>query len=74
MTGILGNVIARPLCRLLSIQDSVARGIAIGTASHAIGTTKAMEMGETEGAMSSLAIVVCGLMTVIIASAFAALY
>ena len=74
VTGILGNIIAVPLCRLLSITDPVAKGLAIGTSSHAIGTTKAMEIGETEGAMSSLAIVVCGLMTVICASVFASFY
>ncbi|MBR2189624.1 MAG: LrgB family protein [Eubacterium sp.] len=74
VTGILGNIIAVPVCRLLSITHPVAKGLAIGTSAHAIGTTKAMELGETEGAMSSLAIVVCGLMTVISASVFAAVY
>ncbi|MFR9307784.1 MAG: LrgB family protein, partial [Lachnospiraceae bacterium] len=49
-------------------------GLALGTSAHAIGTAKAMELGEIEGAMSSLAIVVCGLMTVIVASIFATIY
>ena len=71
LTGILGNSIAEPLCRLMHITEPVAKGLAIGTASHAIGTAKAMEMGETEGAMSSLAIVICGIMTVIGAPVFA---
>ena len=67
ITGILGSIIAPTLCKLCRIKDSVAKGIAIGTASHAVGTTKALEMGETEGAMSGLAIGVAGLVTVIIA-------
>ena len=74
LTGILGNSIAEPLCRALHITDPVAKGLAVGTSSHAIGTAKAIEMGETEGAMSSLAIVVCGLMTVIGASVFSLFY
>ena len=73
ITGILGNVIAVSFCRLLRIKSPVSRGLAIGTASHAIGTAKAMTMGEIEGAMSSLAIVVSGMMTVILASFFAML-
>ena len=56
---------------MFKIKDPIAKGIAIGTASHAVGTAKAMEMGETEGAMSSLSIAVSGLMTVIGASVFA---
>ena len=71
ITGIIGNLLADLVCRLFRITDPIAKGLAIGTASHAIGTAKAMEMGETEGAMSSLAIVVAGLMTVIGASVFA---
>ena len=53
------------------IEEPIAKGIAIGTASHAIGTSKAMELGDIEGAMSSLSIVVSGLITVIGASVFA---
>ena len=71
VTGILGNVIADPVCRLFKIQEPVAKGVAIGSASHAIGTAKAMEMGEIEGAMSSLSIAVAGLLTVVGASVFA---
>lgn len=73
VTGILGNVIAEFACKLFRIEEPIARGLAIGTASHAIGTSKAMEMGEIEGAMSSLAIAVAGLVTVFGASAFAKL-
>lgn len=71
ITGILGNVIAEGVCKIFKIQHPIARGLALGTASHAIGTAKAMEMGEIEGAMSSLAIVVAGLLTVVGASVFA---
>ncbi len=61
----------RRSAELFHITEPVAKGIAIGSASHAIGTTKAMEMGEVEGAMSSLAIAVSGLCTVLFASVFA---
>ena len=74
VTGILGNVLAEPICRLFAIHSPLAKGLALGTSAHAIGTAKAMELGEIEGAMSSLAIVVCGLMTVIVASIFATIY
>lgn len=70
ITGILGSIIAETVCRVFKITDPVAIGIAIGSASHAVGTTKAMEMGEIEGAMSSLAIATSGLCTVVFASIF----
>ena len=73
MTGILGNMSAEFFCRLLRITEPIARGVAIGTSSHAIGTTKAMELSEVEGAMSSLSIVVSGVLTVVGASLFAGL-
>lgn len=71
VTGILGNIIAEMVCKIFNIHEPVAKGIAIGTSSHAIGTVKAIEMGEIEGAMSSLAIAVSGLITVVGASIFA---
>ena len=71
VTGVLGNILAETVLKLFKITDPVAKGIAIGTAAHAIGTAKAMEIGETEGAMSSLSIVVSGILTVIGASVFA---
>ena len=74
MTGITGNIIAEKVCKLLRIKEPIARGIAIGSASHAMGTAKAMEMGEIEGAMSSLSIAVAGVLTVIGASVFSYLY
>ena len=73
ITGVIGNMIAESVCRAFHITEPIARGIAIGTASHAIGTTKAMEMGEVEGAMSSLSIVVAGVLTVAGASVFSLL-
>ena len=71
LTGIIGNIIAETVCRIFKIEEPIAKGVAIGSASHAIGTVKAMEMGEIEGAMSSLAIAVAGLITVVGASFFA---
>ena len=71
VTGVLGNIIAELVCKIFRIHEPVPKGIAIGSASHAIGTAKAMEMGEVEGAMSSLSIAVSGLLTVIGASVFA---
>ena len=71
VTGVLGNMIAETLCKIFRIEEPVAKGIAIGTASHAVGTAKAMEMGQVEGAMSSLSIVVSGILTVIGANIFA---
>ena len=59
------------VCRLFRITDPIAKGIGIGSAAHALGTAKALEIGEVEGAMSSLSIVVAGLLTVVGASIFA---
>ena len=73
ITGVIGNMIAESVCRALRITEPIARGVAIGTASHAIGTTKALELGEVEGAMSSLSIVVAGVLTVAGASVFSLL-
>jgi len=65
-TGIVGNILAPFLIRFLRIDDPVAAGIAIGTSSHALGTSKAIQIGEQEGAMSGLAIGICGIITVTI--------
>ncbi|MDR1771222.1 MAG: LrgB family protein [Hungatella sp.] len=70
ITGIQGSIIAEAVCRVFKITEPIAKGIAIGAASHAVGTTKAIEMGEIEGAMSSLAIATSGLCTVLFASVF----
>ena len=74
VTGVIGNVIGEAVCKLFRIYEPIAKGLALGTSSHAIGTAKALEMGEVEGAMSSLAIAVAGLLTVIGASVFAGIY
>ena len=74
LTGVFGNIICEYVLKLFKIRNKIAKGIAIGTASHAIGTSKAMEIGETEGAMSSLSIVVSGILTVILANIFVGLY
>lgn len=66
MTGILGSVFAPLLMRLFHVKNPVAAGVAIGTSSHAVGTSKAIELGETEGAMSGIAIGMAGIVTVII--------
>ncbi len=71
LTGVCGNIIAELVFKIFHIKEPVARGIACGTASHAIGTAKAMELGEVEGAMSSLSIVVAGVITVFGAVIFA---
>lgn len=74
VTGVLGNILAEPVCRLFAITNPIAKGIGIGSASHAIGTAKAMELGEVEGAMSGLSIAVSGILTVAAAAVFAMLY
>lgn len=71
IAGNLGNIFAEILCRIFRITEPVAKGVAIGTSSHMLGTAKAMEIGDVEGAMSSLSIAVCGLITVVAASIFA---
>lgn len=71
ITGILGNVIAETVLKVFRIHHPIAKGVAIGTASHAIGTAKAIEIGKIEGAMSSLSIAIAGLITVIGATIFA---
>lgn len=66
VTGVLGNVMAEKFLKLIRVRERIAIGIAIGSASHAVGTAKAMEMGAVEGSMSSLSIVVCGVLTVVV--------
>jgi Putative effector of murein hydrolase len=72
-TGIAGVLLGPMVCKLFKIDDKVAIGVAIGTSSHALGTTKAVELGETEGAMSGLAIGIAGLVTVFLAPVLAKL-
>ena len=70
ITGILGSIIADTICRILKIKEPIAIGLAIGTSAHAVGTAKALELGDVEGAMSSLSIVIAGIMTVFGVSVF----
>ena len=67
VTGILGASVSDIVCRKIGLRNPIARGLAIGNASHVAGTAKAMQMGPIEGALSSLAIVLSGLMTAVIA-------
>ena len=70
ITGVLGNILADFVYKLFRIKDPIAKGVGLGSASHAIGTAKAMELGEVEGAMSSLSIVISGILTVLGANLF----
>ena len=74
VTGVLGNILAEPVLKLFRIQEPIAKGLALGSSAHAIGTAKAMELGEIEGAMSSLSIAVAGILTVFGASVFSWIY
>lgn len=65
-TGIMGNLAAVGLCRVCHITSPIAKGVAIGTSSHAIGTVKALEIGEIEGATSGLAIAIAGILTAVL--------
>ena len=71
VTGVLGNIFGELICKIFRIKEPIAKGLALGSAAHAIGTAKAMEMGEIEGAMSSLSIAVAGILTVVLSSLFA---
>lgn len=70
ITGVLGNMFGEQICKLFRITEPISKGLAFGASSHAIGTAKALEIGEVEGAMSSLAIAVSGIFTVVLASLF----
>lgn len=70
VTGVVGNMFGELVCKLFRITHSIAKGLAFGSSSHAIGTAKAMELGEIEGAMSSLAIAVTGILTVVFSPLF----
>lgn len=70
ITGVFGGMMAETICKLFRITHPIAKGLSIGTSAHAVGTAKALEMGEIEGAMSSLSIAVAGLLTVVGASVF----
>lgn len=71
VTGVLGNMAGVLVCKIFRITEPISKGLAFGSAAHAIGTAKAIEIGEVEGAMSSLAIAVSGILTVVLSSVFA---
>ncbi|EDS72945.1 LrgB family protein [Anaerofustis stercorihominis] len=73
ITGIFGNLIGEYVCKMFKITEPVSVGLAFGTASHAVGTAKALELGEVEGAMSGLSVAVSGIITVVLANVFAVL-
>lgn len=74
LSGIVGNMFAPLFCKLFKITDPISKGIAIGSSSHAIGTAKAIEMGDVEGAMSGLSVAVSGLLSVVLINIFAIFY
>ena len=71
ITGVIGNMLGEGVCKIFRITHPVAKGLALGTSAHVLGTAKAMEMGEVQGAMSSLSIVVAGVLTVAASLVFA---
>ena len=71
LTGIVGNLLAESVYRWFGITDPIAKGVGIGTAAHAVGTSKALQMGEVEGAMSGLSIAVAGVLTAVLCPIFA---
>lgn len=74
ITGIVGAAVIPTLCKVLPLHDPIGIGLGIGTSSHALGTSKALEMGELQGAMSSLSIAVAGIITVVLAPVISMLY
>ena len=73
LTGIVGALTAETVCKVFRITNPIAKGIGIGTASHAVGTSKALEIGEVEGAMSGLSVAVAGIMTAVLCPLFSEL-
>lgn len=67
ITGIFGNMVAETIYKIFKIDEPIAKGIALGTSAHVMGTSKALEIGDIEGAMSGLAVAVAGLITVLVA-------
>lgn len=74
LTGIIGNMLGESVLKLFRIKEPIAKGVAMGTSAHAMGTARAFKMGEIEGAMSSLSIVITGLLTVLATNIFAGFY
>ena len=72
ITGIEGAMLAPLFAKVFHVTDPVVEGVAIGACSHAVGTSKALEIGPLQGAMSSIALCVCGIITSILAMFFTA--
>ena len=70
LTGIAGSLLAESVCKWFHITDPIAKGVGIGTSAHAVGTSKALQMGEVEGAMSGLSIAVAGVLTAVLCPIF----
>ncbi|HIS13996.1 MAG TPA: LrgB family protein [Candidatus Ornithospirochaeta stercorigallinarum] len=70
ITGISGNILGPILIKVFRIKNEIAQGMAMGAASHAVGTSKAIELGEVQGALSSIALVMSGIITVILSLIF----
>ena len=66
VTGILGSLFGSLLCKLFRLADPIAQGVALGTASHVVGTSRANELGQLQGAVSSLSLAIAGILTVIL--------
>jgi len=66
ITGILGNIISTPLCKLLRIKHPIAQGVALGTSAHVMGTAKARELSDLTGAVSSLSLTFAGILTAVL--------
>ena len=73
VTGVIGNILGEFICKLFRITEPISKGLALGSSSHAIGTAKAIEMGEVEGAMSGLSVAVAGIMTAVLCPLFSEL-
>ncbi len=71
ITGVLGNMMGELICKIFKIEESISKGLAFGASAHAIGTAKAIELGEIEGAMSGIAIAMSGIFTVVLANVYA---
>lgn len=68
--GIFGGVLGPEVLKLMRVKNEVARGIALGSMSHAVGTARAFREGEVEGSMSSLAMAIAGTLTAILSPIF----
>ena len=66
----MGALLAETVCKVFHITDPIAKGVGLGTAAHAVGTSKALQMGEVEGAMSGLSIAVAGVLTAVLCPVF----